>query len=356
MKTQIPKQRKKQANTSRPAPASSPSQVSSPLPASRITQLQQTIGNRATMQLLKSRTAHPPDRSQPPIQGWWLRRNNAVTWQGKTDHPLDSEQSRYQKTGDKRWKYSYLPSFLNSELDIWEERPKQVPKKSGKGRTATPPSTTTVQSPTLTEPLSDLSSRHEPSTSITTTRIEPQRPTKPPIQELTRKELKFRVEQELSKKKRQKEEKDETYFTRVHESLLRMIGNDYTIDDEGSTTLLDYIKEVVKEISDQTTTDAPVTVATTERRGTTRPQRTYAINDLARHGNLTTDTLARIQERIDAYNNNERGFHLHIGVGNVPTMDVTGTQFGGNGRGDVRLQFLSDGTLRLVGHNNRSLI
>lgn len=299
------------------------------------------------MQLLKS---------SAPIQGWWLRKGQQITWEGTTDSPPESEQEQYQTTGDKRWKYSYLPSFLNSELDIWEERPKRAPKKSGKGRTATSPSTTTVQSPTLTEPLSNLSSRQEPSTSITTTRTEPQRPVKPPIQELSRKELKFRVEQELKKKKRQKEEDDQTYITRVHESLLRMIGNEYTIDGEGRSTLLDSIETVVAEIAVQTTTDAPVTVATTERRGTARPQRTYAITDLAGHGNLTTTTLARIQERIDAYNNNESRFSLHIGVGSVPTMDVTGTEFGGSGRGNVRLQFLSNGTLRLVNHDNRSLI
>jgi hypothetical protein len=47
-------------------------------------------------------------------------------------------------------------------------------------------------------------------------------------------------------------------------------------------------------------------------------------------------------------------FNIHKGVGNVPTMDVTG--FSGGGRGDTRLQFFQDGTMKLVNHDEKSYI
>lgn len=83
----------------------------------------------------------------------------------------------------------------------------------------------------------------------------------------------------------------------------------------------------------------------------------YALSGLAGdQSKLTADDLNKINLRIAAMNANQSSFSLHIGVGNVPTMDVTSTSLGGSGRGNVRLQFLGGGKMALVGHNGKSHI
>ncbi len=81
----------------------------------------------------------------------------------------------------------------------------------------------------------------------------------------------------------------------------------------------------------------------------------YDISQLEGYEGLDEGDISKIEERIEAMNSGEGRFNLHIGVGGVPTMDVTGTSFGGSGRGNVRLQFLG-GSLRLVNHANKSLL
>ncbi len=63
-----------------------------------------------------------------------------------------------------------------------------------------------------------------------------------------------------------------------------------------------------------------------------------------------------IQKLIDDQNKGEKGNHTHKGVGGAVTKDVTGSSFGGQGRGNARLKFCADGTLELVNHSNQSLI
>lgn len=82
----------------------------------------------------------------------------------------------------------------------------------------------------------------------------------------------------------------------------------------------------------------------------------YQLAKLVGHNNLGPGDQTKVQERIDAMNNGEKRFSLHIGVGGVPTMDVTGTSFGSGGRGDVRLQFFSDGSMKLVNHDGKSYL
>ncbi|MFM8276801.1 MAG: hypothetical protein ACKN89_07430 [Cyanobium sp.] len=77
--------------------------------------------------------------------------------------------------------------------------------------------------------------------------------------------------------------------------------------------------------------------------------------DLAK---LTNQDISLIEKRIDAFNNGEKkafGGHA-VGVGGLPTMDVTGTSLGGHGRGNLRLQFYADGKLKLVDHDNKEQI
>ncbi len=79
----------------------------------------------------------------------------------------------------------------------------------------------------------------------------------------------------------------------------------------------------------------------------------YSISSLESNGSLSEDQRAAIEERISARNSGEARFNLHFGVGGVPTMDA-GSTFGGKGRGDARLQFFKNGTMKIVDHSNRS--
>lgn len=79
----------------------------------------------------------------------------------------------------------------------------------------------------------------------------------------------------------------------------------------------------------------------------------YSISNLESNGSLSDDQRAAIDERISARNDGEARFNLHFGVGGVPTMDA-GSTFGGRGRGDARLQFFKNGTMKIVDHSNRS--
>lgn len=85
---------------------------------------------------------------------------------------------------------------------------------------------------------------------------------------------------------------------------------------------------------------------------------TYALAGLAGdQERLKDQDIVKIKERVDAMNAGGTGrFNLHIGVGGLPTMDVTGTSFGGQGRGDIRLQFLGSGQMKLVNHAGVSYI
>lgn len=79
----------------------------------------------------------------------------------------------------------------------------------------------------------------------------------------------------------------------------------------------------------------------------------YSISSLESNGSISEDQRAAIEERISARNSGEARFNLHFGVGGVPTMDA-GSTFGGKGRGDARLQFFKNGTMKIVDHSNRS--
>jgi hypothetical protein len=79
----------------------------------------------------------------------------------------------------------------------------------------------------------------------------------------------------------------------------------------------------------------------------------YSISNLESNGSLSEDQRAAIEERISARNSGEARFNLHFGVGGVPTMDA-GSTFGGRGRGDARLQFFKNGTMKIVNHSNSS--
>jgi hypothetical protein len=78
----------------------------------------------------------------------------------------------------------------------------------------------------------------------------------------------------------------------------------------------------------------------------------YAIGNLEGSDSLSEEQTAAVQQRIDAKNAGEDLYHLHLGVGNTLTMDL-GVTFGGRGRGDARLQFFRDGSMKIVGHDNR---
>jgi hypothetical protein len=86
------------------------------------------------------------------------------------------------------------------------------------------------------------------------------------------------------------------------------------------------------------------------------PERTtWSIDNLEGLDQLDEDDRAKVLLRIESKNSGEDGYHCHRGVGGVVTMDLAG-MFGGRGRGDARLQFLPDGGLRIVDHDNRKMI
>ena len=81
----------------------------------------------------------------------------------------------------------------------------------------------------------------------------------------------------------------------------------------------------------------------------------YQIQNLEGFNSLNDREREKVQMRIDEYNSGRRrAFHGHIGVGGVWTMDLS--NFQGGGRGDARLQFLEGGRMRLVDHDNKSLL
>lgn len=83
--------------------------------------------------------------------------------------------------------------------------------------------------------------------------------------------------------------------------------------------------------------------------------RQYEITELSGVGRLDESEQAFVQQRIDAWNAGSKNlFHGHKGVGGAWTMDV-GHIFGGNGRGDARLCFTSDG-LSIVNHKGKNLL
>lgn len=79
----------------------------------------------------------------------------------------------------------------------------------------------------------------------------------------------------------------------------------------------------------------------------------YSLSSLESSGSLSDEQRSAIEERIAARNDGEARFNLHFGVGGVPTMDA-GSTFGGKGRGDARLQFFKNGSMKIVDHQNRS--
>ena len=85
--------------------------------------------------------------------------------------------------------------------------------------------------------------------------------------------------------------------------------------------------------------------------------RDYAIGSLrGDHDQLSAADIVKIEDRIAAMNAGQSRFNLHIGVGGVPTMDLTNMSFGGGGgRGNVRLQFLG-GAMAIVRHDGSSWI
>ena len=77
----------------------------------------------------------------------------------------------------------------------------------------------------------------------------------------------------------------------------------------------------------------------------------WNIANLHHRQRMSNQGLANIQQRIiNANGGAPFGFNYHAnGVGGVPTMDLPG---GGHGRGDLRLQFYPNGTLRVANHLN----
>lgn len=83
--------------------------------------------------------------------------------------------------------------------------------------------------------------------------------------------------------------------------------------------------------------------------------RQYELSELSGVDRLDSREQAFVQKRIDAWNQGSKGlFHGHKGVGAAWTMDV-GHIFGGKGRGDARLCFLSSG-LEIVNHKGKNLL
>lgn len=291
---------------------------------------------------VKSMSSHlvkrNPIGSSPPIQAYWLLRDGIAQpeWVGNTNNPPILHL--FEKTGMKKWKYRFLPALLgNVELDVWRRKPDT--DSTSRRPTATPAayaSTPTRSIPSSTD--TDFGFVSSTSTS------------KPPIAELDATELRS----EIGMRMRKEGESPEAYTERIVEGVLRALGQRYSIDADGRTQLRKAILRIAQEQSSEKEEEKKVQKATAVSRPLTG--RTYAITDLAGYQNLTAATRARIQERIDAQNQGERLFNWHVGVGGVPTMDVTGTQFGGSGRGDVRLQFLSNGKLRLADHDNKSYL
>lgn len=83
--------------------------------------------------------------------------------------------------------------------------------------------------------------------------------------------------------------------------------------------------------------------------------RQYQLEELTGLDRLDKREKAFVQDRIDAWNEGSKNmFHGHKGVGGAWTMDV-GNIFGGSGRGDARLSFLSSG-LEIVNHKGKNLL
>jgi len=276
--------------------------------------------------------------SSPPIQAYWLLREGSTQpeWVGNTNNPPIPHL--FEKTGMRKWKYRFLPALLgNVELDVW--RRKSDTDANSRLSTAIPvahTSTPTRFIPSLMD--TDVSFVSSTSTS------------KRSFAELDPTELRS----EIGKRVRKEGERPEEYADRSIPGVLRALEQRYSIDDDDRTELRKIIFCIAQEQSSEKEEEKKVQKPAAANRPLTG--RIYAITNLVGYQNLTLATQARIQERIDAQNQGEARFNWHVGVGGVLTMDVTGTEFGGSGRGDVRLQFLSNGALRLVDHANKSYL
>ena len=83
--------------------------------------------------------------------------------------------------------------------------------------------------------------------------------------------------------------------------------------------------------------------------------RQYQLEELTGVDRLSEKEQIFVQNRIDAWNEGSKNmFNGHKGVGGAWTMDV-GNIFGGSGRGDARLSFLSGG-LEIVNHKGKNLL
>lgn len=260
------------------------------------------------------------------VQRYWIERDNGdVEWTGKTDAP--PILALFNKTGNKRYKYDYLPKFLNTELDIWKRKPLVADVGRGGSQKKRQSAPKRYNEPDQAGPSSFTYESSERAS-----RVRP---------------------------------------VRSNEALGVLLGADLDERSSGDDLFRALVAEFgedrvdlsfpnVRSIRSLFAVDESEDEQDDGDDGKVNPLygQNWDINDVNGIGNLNARDRAIVQLRVDEANNGRVGaYRGHRGVGNMWTMDVTGTdQFGGGGRGNARLQFNPNGAMTIVGHDGGNLL